>query len=119
MPDDRRVYVTRREFYGALTIVWVYIMFVLGDLFRREERLTTGMLWAASFLMVLLYTVFNLRAIFGASSRSQPPAPLSDRVKELARDPTRKIEAIALYREETGAGLAEAKESVEAYVRSL
>jgi hypothetical protein len=42
--------------------------------------------------------------------------PLSDRVKELADDPSRKIEAIRLYREETGAGLAEAKEAVEAYI---
>lgn len=44
---------------------------------------------------------------------------LSDRVKELARDPNRKIEAIKVYREETGAGLAEAKETVEAFIDSL
>ncbi len=44
---------------------------------------------------------------------------LSDRVKELARDPNRKIEAIKVYREETGAGLAEAKGTVEAFVHSL
>jgi hypothetical protein len=42
--------------------------------------------------------------------------PLSDRVKQLADDPTRKIEAIKVYREETGEGLAEAKEAVEAYI---
>jgi hypothetical protein len=46
-------------------------------------------------------------------------AGLSDRVKELARDPGRKIDAIKVYREETGAGLAEAKETVEAFMRSL
>ena len=45
--------------------------------------------------------------------------PLSDRVKELARHPTRKIQAIKVYREETGAGLAEAKAAVEAYIHSL
>ena len=44
---------------------------------------------------------------------------LSERVKELARDPSRKIEAIKVYREETGAGLAEAKEAVEAWMSSL
>jgi hypothetical protein len=43
---------------------------------------------------------------------------LSDRVKQLAADPARKIEAIKLYREETGAGLAEAKEAVEAFINS-
>jgi ribosomal protein L7/L12 len=45
--------------------------------------------------------------------------PLSDRVKAVAADPGRKIEAIKLLREETGAGLAEAKAAVEAYTRTL
>lgn len=43
---------------------------------------------------------------------------LSDRVKELAADPGRKIEAIKIYREETGAGLAEAKEVIESFIKS-
>ncbi|MFO0872118.1 MAG: hypothetical protein U0935_24590 [Pirellulales bacterium] len=41
---------------------------------------------------------------------------LSERVKTLARNPSRKIEAIGLYRRETGAGIAEAKKAVEAYI---
>jgi ribosomal protein L7/L12 len=45
--------------------------------------------------------------------------PLSDRVKELARDPSRKIQAIKVYRDETGAGLADAKAAVETYINSL
>src|SRR5690349_9445205 len=44
---------------------------------------------------------------------------LSERVKELARDPTRKIEAIKVYREETGVGLADAKDAVEAFMASV
>ena len=44
---------------------------------------------------------------------------VSDRVKELARDPSRKIEAIKVYREETGVGLREAKAAVEDFIRSL
>ena len=43
---------------------------------------------------------------------------LSDRVKQLAADPARKIAAIKAYREETGAGLAEAKEAVEAFINA-
>src|SRR5262245_34613493 len=43
---------------------------------------------------------------------------MSERVQQLARDPPGKIEAIKVYREETGAGLAEAKEAVEAYIDS-
>jgi hypothetical protein len=45
-------------------------------------------------------------------------SPVSDRVKQLAGDPSRKIEAIRVYREETGAELAEAKEAVEAFINS-
>ena len=41
---------------------------------------------------------------------------LSERVKEIANDPARKIEAIKAYRDETGAGLADAKAAVEAYI---
>jgi len=44
--------------------------------------------------------------------------PLSDRVKQLARDPAREIEAIKVYREETGMGLAQAREDVEAFINS-
>lgn len=40
---------------------------------------------------------------------------LSEQVQTLARDPRRRIEAIKLYREETGAGLREAKEAIEAF----
>lgn len=44
------------------------------------------------------------------------PLKLSERVKQLAEEPGRKIEAIKAYREETGAGLKEAKDAVEEYM---
>ena len=44
--------------------------------------------------------------------------PLSEEVKALADDPRTKIAAIKLHREQTGAGLKEAKDAVEAYVAS-
>lgn len=40
------------------------------------------------------------------------PAP-SDDVKALAADPKKKIEAIRAYRQQSGAGLREAKEAIE------
>ena len=43
---------------------------------------------------------------------------LSERVKAIADEPERFIEAIKVYREESGAGLAEAKVAVEAYIQS-
>jgi hypothetical protein len=42
--------------------------------------------------------------------------PLSDEVKALANDPRQKIQAIKAYREQTGVGLKEAKDAVEAYI---
>ena len=41
---------------------------------------------------------------------------VSDRVKDLARDPSKKIEAIKAYRQESGVGLAEAKVAVETFI---
>lgn len=46
------------------------------------------------------------------------PSQLSDRVKELANDPNRKIEAIKLHREETKSSLKDAKEAIEDYLNS-
>jgi ribosomal protein L7/L12 len=44
------------------------------------------------------------------------PSLVSDQVKQLALDPHRKIEAIKLYRGETGASLLEAKEAIEEFI---
>ena len=44
--------------------------------------------------------------------------PLSDNVKQLASDPARKIEAIKVHREETGANLKDAKDAVEAFINN-
>ena len=44
------------------------------------------------------------------------PGALSDEVKALADDPTRKVAAIKLLREQTGLGLKEAKDVIDAYI---
>lgn len=46
------------------------------------------------------------------------PASLSNEVKSLIGERGRKIEAIKLHRQQTGAGLREAKHAVEAYTAS-
>lgn len=80
---------------GVLAI-WGIVSRTQGRLDRLERRLN------------LLLRHFNIDPAAGS--------PLSDRVRALADDPARKIEAIKAYREETGAGLAEAKAAVEAYI---
>jgi ribosomal protein L7/L12 len=49
---------------------------------------------------------------------SPPLYSPSDRVKQLAADPKRKIEAIKAFREESGLGLREAKTIVEELIES-
>jgi hypothetical protein len=44
---------------------------------------------------------------------------LSAEVKALAEDPSKKIAAIKVHREQTGLGLKEAKDAVEAYIAEL
>ena len=44
------------------------------------------------------------------------PEGLSEEVQNLANDPAKKIQAIKLHREQTGLGLKEAKDAVEAYM---
>jgi hypothetical protein len=46
------------------------------------------------------------------------PSRLSERVKQMALDPERKMEAIKLYREETNASLLEAKEAIEEFLKN-
>ena len=54
---------------------------------------------------------FNVAYVDPAS-----PEGLSEEVQRIANDPARKIEAIKLHREQTGLGLKDAKDAVEAYM---
>lgn len=82
-------------FVGVIAI-WIIVMQMQNRLARTEQKLN------------VLLRHFGLDPAEGT--------PLSERVKEIARDPARKIEAIKVYREETGAGLADAKTAVEAFI---
>lgn len=57
----------------------------------------------------------KLQAHFGLAIDAKPP--ITDEVKVLAQTPGAKIAAIKLYREQTGAGLKEAKAAVERMAR--
>jgi hypothetical protein len=109
---------------------------LLSGSFGEEWRLAMEW-WLIGLGVILVLAILNTERQAGAIRRDAARADrklnlilkqmnipfdefaLSDRVKELARDPNRKIESIKVYREETGAGLAEAKRAVEAFVHSL
>jgi hypothetical protein len=87
----------------APSIVLVGVLAVWGIVSRTQTRLER-----VERRLNLLLRHFHIDPSAGS--------PLSDQVRALADDPARKIEAIRVYREETGAGLAEAKAAVEAYI---
>jgi hypothetical protein len=62
LSEEKSLHVTRREFYAALVTIWLYIMLVLGDLFRLSERWITGFLWAAAFFMTIAYAWLSIRS---------------------------------------------------------
>jgi ribosomal protein L7/L12 len=86
----------------AFLIVWVVMMLVVQS--RSETRLRNLELRLARLLQ---------HVGFDADAK----LPASEEVKALARTPGRKIAAIKAYREQTGAGLKEAKEEVERLMR--
>lgn len=87
----------------AFLIVWVVMMFWLQT--RSEARLHNVELRLARLLK---------HVGFDADAK----LPASEEVKSLAGTPGGKIAAIKAYREQTGAGLKEAKEEVERLMRS-
>lgn len=96
-------------------MTWVIVgvgFFVILAIFNTERQ-------AASIHRDLARVDRKLNLLLKHLNITFDESALSDRVKELARDPARKIEAIKAYREETGAGLAEAKQAIEAFIDSL
>lgn len=58
----------------------------------------------------------KLDALLMQEEVALPPSTLSAEVRRLASDPSKKIAAIKLHREETGLSLAEAKAAVEDFI---
>jgi low affinity Fe/Cu permease len=94
--------------------------------------------WPIGFCMVMMFVMLNTERQMGRIRRDtmrvdrklnlildrldinfDESIALSDRVKELARDPSRRIEAIKVYRQETGAELVAAKAAIETFINSI
>jgi len=99
------------EIRGSLVAAWLVILIMI-----LKTPSKTGLDYFLLFLAIV-----NLCPLIGAglkhrSVRPESLPPLSDRCKEAALDPSRKIEAIKIYREETGLGLRDAKAAVEDFI---
>jgi len=90
--------------FGVVTLVGLILLyFVIESSASRTRAQVTRRLDRLEDKVDLLLKQAGLE---------EPPAPRQDEVAALARA-GKKIEAIKVYREATGAGLLEAKEAVE------
>ena len=87
--------------YFLLTVIVAFMVFNDARIKRVERQIKRTELYLKLILERL---------------EIEAPSRLSERVKKIALEPGRKIEAIKLYREETGAELKEAKEVIEEFI---
>lgn len=113
------------EFYfiiwiGLTTLILVYITYRSGK--RIEQKVSR--LEQKLDLILQHLDIENPRFLpqdrkpvtFETTENVEIPESLEE-IKRIALNPARKIEAIKLYRITTGAGLREAKEAIEEYIR--
>jgi hypothetical protein len=67
-------YVTRREFYSALSTVWFFISLVIGvgDLVLRNPSWHQWVLWGLAVVLALIYLVLS---IWASVAKKQPDKP--------------------------------------------
>lgn len=90
--------------YFFLSLTVLIIIFSIDSTVKRLERKLNRIDMSLSLILNRMEIEF--------------PSRLSERVKQMALDPYRKIEAIKLYREETNASLKDAKEAVEDFLKN-
>lgn len=93
----------------TMGIFWIFIVLL---------PLRDGISWDTVAIMSLA-VCFGHNALSKLGSILVDPdklPELSDRCKKIARDPKRKVEAVKIYREETGQQLRESKIAVEAFI---
>jgi hypothetical protein len=69
---EKSTHVTRREFYLALGLLWLYIFIVIGDLVGSDPSFSKWLLWGASLFMLLTYTGLS---IWVSVVKKQPDKP--------------------------------------------
>ena len=92
--------------------VWVLVACFIGQWLSLER--SRGQL--EKRVLDLEIRLHKLQAHVGLAVDAHPP--ITDDVKVLAQTPGSKIAAIKSYRQQTGAGLKEAKEAVERMAQS-
>jgi hypothetical protein len=104
------------EFGDYAIIAWIVVVFAGGAAYTIRQRVDLRRLERQ--LDWLHQKVDALMKHQGVEVPPPPPSGLSSEVERLASAPDGKIAAIKLYREQTGAGLAEAKAKIEEFLQS-
>jgi ribosomal protein L7/L12 len=90
--------------YSFLFLIIIVMLFTIDSTIKRLDK-------KLKRIDISLSLILNRMEI-------EYPSRLSDRVKQIALDPERIIEAIKLYREESNSSLKEAKEAIEEFLKS-
>src|SRR4051794_19078941 len=101
------------DFWDFFWIIWIVLVFsgwATAYSYARPSYLRRLRRLEAKLDLVLKHLNLEYR-------EPSPGADLSEEVKSLAAQPGRKIEAIQRYREQTGAGLRQAKVAVDTFLR--
>lgn len=105
------------QFGDYAIIAWIVVVFAGGAAYSARQRVDLGRL--EQQLALLQQKMDALLKHLGIELPPPPPSGLSPEVERLARDPSSKIQAIKLYRQQNpGVGLAEAKTEIEAFFKS-
>jgi len=120
MTDTQEIDRLRRKFQRkldeirqSLVMVWVVLIVLI---FRNPEKNIVDYVLLFVAIGAMASNLKSSAKSISVDTSALPP--LSERCQEAARDPARKIEAIRIYREETGLGLREAKAAVESFIAS-
>jgi hypothetical protein len=68
---DKSTYVTQREFYSALSLLWLYIALVIGHLLTNDPSLSKWLLWGVSLLLAFTYSGRSIWVLM----KKQPDKP--------------------------------------------
>jgi hypothetical protein len=102
------------EFGDYAIIAGIVVVFAGAAAYTTRQRIDLGRLERQ--LSWLQQKMDALLKHQGVELPPPPPSSLSQEVERLASDPSTKIQAIKLYREQNpGVGLAEAKTKIEAF----
>jgi hypothetical protein len=70
--DSTNPPVTRKEFYVALAMIWLYIAIVIGQFLNDDAKWSLYVLFAAALIMTFTFSIAGIR-IVGKSKKTDKP----------------------------------------------